>query len=80
MGFVGMEEDECRANIGSDAGTQLPTKRLGIVFARQAVIQASIGHEFIDKSLSILACSYKSNKIWMPHPAENLHLLIELRL
>jgi len=69
-----MEEDQRGANIRNDAGAQLPTKRFRIVLASQAVIQASIGHVFIDKSLILLASSYKSNKVWMPHPAENLYL------
>jgi hypothetical protein len=31
----------------ADMGAQLPVKRLRIIFASQAVIQASIGHVFI---------------------------------
>jgi hypothetical protein len=76
MRFIRMEEDQCRANIGNDAGAQLPTKRFRIVLASQAVIQASIWHVFIDESLIFLASSYKSNQVWMPHPAENLYLQI----
>jgi hypothetical protein len=69
-----MEEDQRAANIRNDAGAQLPAKRFRIVLASQAVIQASIGHIFIDKSLILLTSSYKSNQVWMPHPAENFYL------
>ncbi|TVU10583.1 hypothetical protein EJB05_44124 [Eragrostis curvula] len=61
--FVGVEEDECCADVSSNTDACSPWEWLGVVLALETVLKAPVWQEFINQYFRISARSYKSDKL-----------------
>ena len=61
-GFTGVEEDESGAYFSCNADADLPGE-----LASKVVFQASTRKILVNESSGFWACSYESDKVWMPY-------------
>ena len=72
--LVRVEEDQGRAHLADDLGAHLPCQWRRVVDAREPVLEAAVGEEFVNQAERLPAGADQCDEVWMPHYAEDSNL------